>query len=149
MDNCRAWLRSIVTIPEEKTIYSVAHNQHFLSRDFGPYNLKCTTDLVFVLKRFVDSFNTLGGGGGLKLLTRKIDSGHVKQIIVQLIASSTYLHFPVVVLTDLGQFWQFSWLAESGIQQSRLGFSQAIAFIDHFMSLPGRHVPCHMIQFIL
>lgn len=115
VDKCLTWLSSIVTIPEEKNLISVAHQPGLLNSDFGSYNVKGTIDLVFISELFVETWNIRGGIEITVELKKDIHQRYVKQAITQLITAATSSQFAVIVLlTDLKEVWLFSWLSKSG-----------------------------------
>ena len=143
MDMCIAWLRSVVTIPGGKQLYSVAGQSELLNYDFESYSLRGTTDLVFISNAYVKTYNVRAGIEIAVELKKEVSSLDFKQATLELVAAGISSHFPVVVLlTDLRKSWQFSWFAKSGIQRSSLQCSEAVAFIEEILN-ESRNNPVH------
>ncbi|RPB29607.1 hypothetical protein L211DRAFT_832313 [Terfezia boudieri ATCC MYA-4762] len=140
MDNCLAWLRTHIILPENMQFHPVANNTSFLNYTVGEgtskYFLKGTTDIIVLPTRYVRDFNAHSGMQLAIELKKEIKEADCRQAIMELIATNAFSNYPVVVLlTDLKGLWQFSWFntASEGIESVTFGLHCGVALMEYIL----------------
>lgn len=141
MDKCLNWIKTLITLPPNLVMFSVASQSSFLTLPIGDasrYILKSTTDIAIVSKIYVENLDTICGLKVVIELKKTVSEAAHRQVVMQLLAASVSSSFPVLaILTDLKQFWQFMWLDKSGIQETCFDLCHAISFIDQILLEDG------------
>ncbi|RPB23234.1 hypothetical protein L211DRAFT_279841 [Terfezia boudieri ATCC MYA-4762] len=139
MDECLAWLRTNITLPEGTQFHSVANNSSFLNYTFGEggskYVLKGTTDVVILQNVYIRSRNILGGMQVIVELKKQVGDQDTRQVTLELISANVFSNYGVVVLlTDLNEYWHFLWLTkETRIEEIVLGLHCGVALLEDIL----------------
>jgi len=133
------WLEGCINLPSGVNFHITSNKANLLSTTIASsqFNITGTLDVAIVDRKYVRSRNTAGGiRVGLEL-KKTVEESNVMQAIVELIVASIYSEYSVVmVLTDLGEDWQFFWLERGCVVDCVFDLKESITLLERIVQQP-------------
>jgi len=133
------WLNSNINLPLDVEFYIASSKANLLSTTLASsqFNINGTLDTAIVDCKNVKSRNIAGGiRVGLEH-KKEIKDSDVAQAIVELITANIFSEYPVMILlTDLGEEWQFFWLEKGWIVDCIFDLKKGITLLETIAQQP-------------
>jgi len=134
------WLNSNIDLPDDAQFYIASSKTNLLSTTLAcsQFNISGTLDTAIVDRINVESRNIAGGiRVGLEHKKQVMESD-ISQAIVELITANLCSIYPVVmVLTDLGERWQFFWLQRGWVVDCVFDLKKGITLLETIVQQPN------------
>ncbi|GJJ78174.1 hypothetical protein EMPS_10533 [Entomortierella parvispora] len=140
-DDCKEWLENNTRLPEGILFCITSRNANLLRTMSAStkYELNGTTDMVILPEEYLNT-TLLVPGLQIGIELKKSDVGYQKhtfEATLQLLSASLSSNFcPVIVLTDLKEYWRFFWLEPRVIVTCEFGLQDGVALLEKIAHEP-------------